>query len=121
MKDSIKRFVEVDQRFLGKIKEFFLVSNARYENSSAQNKAGRSPKRFLQAVKHAASPSDLPPPFNTAFEELRLHCPCEPLSLMMVLKKLDILSGPGLDSFEAEIEHNHLPDLSECRDLRAPA
>lgn len=35
LKDSIKRFVEVDQRFPGKIKEFFFVSNVRYENSNA--------------------------------------------------------------------------------------
>src|SRR5437764_1006914 len=32
LKDSIKRFVEVDQRFPGKIKEFFFVSNSHYEN-----------------------------------------------------------------------------------------
>lgn len=51
LKDSIKRFVEVDQHFPRKIKEFFFVSNARYENSNAQNKVGRSPKKFLQAVK----------------------------------------------------------------------
>ncbi len=121
LKDSIKRFVEVDQRFPGKIKEFFFVSNARYENSNAQNKVGRSPKRFLQAVKHASSPSDLTPPFNTAFEELRLHCHCETISLMTVLKKLDLLSGPGLDSFEAEIAQDHLPAILECRDLSATA
>src|SRR5258708_2682743 len=121
LKDSIKRFVEVDQRFPGKIKEFFFVSNARYENSNAQNKAGRSPKRFLQAVKHASSSSDLTPPFNTAFEELRLHCHCESLSLMTVLKKLDLLSGPGLDSFEAEIAQDHLPAIPQCHALPASA
>src|SRR5258708_3056537 len=31
IKDSIKRFVEVDQRFPEKIKEFFFASNASYE------------------------------------------------------------------------------------------
>lgn len=120
-KDSIKRFVEVDQRFPGKIKEFFFVSNAPYENSNAQNKARRSPERFLQAVKHASSPSDLPSPFNTTFEELRLHCHCEPLSLMTMLKKLDFLPGPGLDSFEAEIAHRQLSKILECRALAATA
>jgi Cap4-like dsDNA endonuclease family protein len=120
VKDSIKRFVEVDQRFPGKIKEFFFVSNAGYENNNAQNRAGRSPKRFLQAVKDASSPSDLTPPFNTAFEELRSHCHCEPLSLMTVLKKLNFLSGPGLDSFEAEIAQDHLSAIPQCRDLSAP-
>ena len=121
LKVSIKRFVEVDQRLPGKIKEFFFVSNARYENSNAQNKAGRSPKRFLQAVQHASSPGDLTPPFNTSFEELRLHCQCDPLSLMMVLKKLDFLSGPGLDSFEAVIAQQHLSAIPGCHALSATA
>ncbi len=117
LKDSIKRFVEVDQRFPGEIKEFFFVSNATYENSNAKNKAGRNPKRFLQIMKQASFPSDLQSPFDATFEELCSHCHCEPLVLMTVLKKLDFLSGPGLDSFEAEIAQDHLPTLPECCDL----
>jgi len=121
LKNSIKRFVEVDQRFPGKIKEFFFVSNAYYENSNAKNKAGRSPKKFLQAVKHAISPNDLISPFNTTFEELCLYCHCESLSLLNVLKKLDFILGPSLDGFEAEIAQNHLPAILECHDLPATA
>jgi len=123
LRDSIKRFVEEDQRFPEKIKEFLFVSNsdAPYEDSDAPNKVGRSPKKFLQAVKHASFPSDLTPPFNTVFEELSLHCHCEPLRLMTVLKKLDFLSGPGLDSFEAEIAQHDLSAILECRALSAKA
>lgn len=121
LKNSIKRFVEVDQRFPEKIKEFFFVSNAHYENSSAKNKAGRSPEKFLQAVKQAISLNDLIPPFNTTFEELRLYCRCESLSLLNVLKKLDFIVGPSLDSFEAEIAQDHLSAIPECYDLSAIA
>ncbi len=121
LKDSIKHFVEVDQRLSGKIKSFFFVSNATYENSNAQNKVGRSPKKLLQAVKHISSPIDLAPPFSTAFEALCLHCHCDPLNLMTVLKKLDFLPGPGLDSFDAEIALNHLSAIRECSSLSAMA
>lgn len=121
IKDSIKRFVEVDLRFPGKIKQFFFVSNAYYEDSKAQDKVGHSPKSFLQAVKRASSPSDLRSPFDIVFEELRTHGQCEPLSLMTVLKKLDFLTGPSLDSFEAVIAQDHLPAIPECHELSATA
>src|SRR5260370_30964729 len=65
--------------------------------------------------KHASAPSDLTSHFNTALEELRLHCQCNRLNLMTVLKKVEILAGLGLDSFEAEIAQDHLPEISECR------
>jgi Cap4 dsDNA endonuclease len=121
LKKSIKRFFELDQRFPGKFKNFFFVSNASYENSNAQDKIERNPIKFLEAIKHATSPDDLTPPFNTALEKLCTYCDCEPLQIIELLKKLDLISGPGLDSFEAEIAQNHLPAIEECVSLSASA
>jgi hypothetical protein len=40
---------------------------------------------------------------------------------MELLKRLDLISGPGLDSFEAEIAQNHLPAIGECGSLSPSA
>jgi hypothetical protein len=106
--------VGLDQQFPGRIHEFYFVSNAGYEKSSARNKIAHSPLRFLTAVRNAATPADLTPPLNETFETLRVYCACSAESLFAVLKKLKLVKGPGLESFEAEITQDHLRQLPAC-------
>ncbi|GCE04252.1 dsDNA nuclease domain-containing protein [Dictyobacter aurantiacus] len=120
-KHSIKRFIELDQEFPGKINGYYFVSNIGPESSSAQRKLGRNPLKLLQAVEKATSPSLLDPPFNESFDVLCQYCQCNPQDLMSVLKKLKLVRGPGLDSFEAEIAQDHLSSLTVCQDLSALA
>ncbi len=119
LKHSIKRFIELNQQFPGKIHRYYFVSNMGPEKSNAQSKLGHNPVKFLKAVEQITSPKALEAPFNLSFEALHQYCQCEPLALISVLKKLNLVKGPGLDSYEAEIAHDHLASLQVCKDLPA--
>ncbi len=115
LRESIRRFVGLEQQFPGRFQEFYFVSNADYEKSHARNKIARSPYHFLKAVRDSTTCADPGRPFDEGFESLRTFCGCDAESLFAVLKKLKLARGPDLDSYEAVIAHQHLSMLPECR------
>lgn len=121
LKDSIKRFVALNERFPGKIYELSFVTNCDFLDSNAQGEMGRSPVKLLNALRDVVSADELLPPFSDAFELLRHHCNCSEASLFAVLKKLRLISGPALTSFDAELTQDHLPHMPECASLSVPA
>jgi len=121
LKHSIKRFVTLDQRFPGRIHELKFVTNCEFQDSDAKDKIGRSPVKLLQAIHNVPTAENLEPPLNHTFESLRAYCDCSAESLFAVLKKVRLVIGPALASFDAELTQNHLPHLPECASLSVPA
>lgn len=114
LKKSIKRFVELDQKFPGKIHNFFFVSNANFSDSVSEKQVGRSPIHFLQEVQAKSSASDIPSAFQDTFDKLCKHCSCSADQLLQTLHKLYLVKGPSLDAYEAEIVQDHLSTLPDC-------
>jgi predicted ATPase/Tfp pilus assembly protein PilF len=122
-RDSIKRFVALNLRFPGRVRVFYFVSNVKYSASQAASRIKKSPIHFLDAVRVATFDNGqawLPVPFQSSFDELREHCQCSSAELVDVLKRLELVEGPGRDSFNDEIAHSHLPTVPGC-ESRAPA
>lgn len=117
LKDSIKRFVVLEERFPGKIHELAFVTNCDFLKSNARETIGRSPVKLLEAVRCVTLVDELPDPFATAFETLRKHCDCSASSLLAVLKKVRLKNGPALTSFDAELTQDHISHLPECASL----
>jgi len=121
LKSSIKHFVMLKNTFGNNIKNFYFVTNSEFLDCSLtiknQKKLSTSPIQFLKAIGEAESEKDIQPPFDETFNDLVKFCECEPQILFSVLKRVDLINGPGRDSFDAEIAHNHLPCISECQRL----
>ena len=124
LKSSIKHFVMLKNTFGDNIKNFYFVTNSEFLDCSLtirdQKKLSKSPIQFLKAICEAETEKDIQPPFDETFNDLVDYCECEPQSLFSVLRRLGLINGPGRDSFDAEIAHDHLPCLSECRHLSPP-
>lgn len=117
LRDSVKKFVQLEKRFPGLVRNFYFASNAEVSNSMAEKKIARSPRHFLHAIRNADSGNGkitLAAPFNESFEALRNHCECTAAELAGTWKKVDFIKGPGRDSFEDEVAHTHLPAISGC-------
>lgn len=120
LRNSLKRFVILDQRFPGKINELHFVTNCEFMNSDAEENIAKSPVKFFKAVRSVESVADLPQPFAESFEVLRKHCDCPADTLLLVLKKVKLIVGPALAGFDAELTQNHLSHLPECTNLPVP-
>jgi hypothetical protein len=114
LRDSIKRFVQLDKRFPGKINTFSFVSNVECLNSHAKEKLVFSPFRLWETIKTVASAAELTIEQKRAFDKLCGHCACPPDDLLAVLRRLKFVKGPGRDSFDSELAHDHLPAIAEC-------
>jgi hypothetical protein len=121
LKKSIKRFVLFFDKYCHCSGDLAFVSNADFLNVGLgvkdRNKLGRSPVAFLSAIDKAATIDKLVEPFNESLEDLRIYCECESEILFQTLKHVRLILGPDRKSFDAEISHNHLPRLDECKSL----
>ncbi len=117
LRDSIKRFVQLERKFPGRVRNFYFVSNSEVSNSTAEKKIARSPEQFLLAIRKTDSGNGkltLVTPFDDSFELLRDHCECSTAELAGTCKKMDFIKGPGRDSFEDEVSHTHIPAIPGC-------
>jgi len=121
LKKSIKRFVELCQKFGEYVEDLKFVSNADYSETSEKNKnetkVRRSPVLFLKHISECDAVGSIRPPFITTFIELKDYCECPEDVLFMVLKKVGLINGPDRNSFDSEIVVTHLPVLKECKAL----
>ena len=104
IKKSIKRFVDLNKAFSDGICSLNFVSNSDYSDPgfdiSDQQKLRRSPIKFLKIIKEKSCVEEIPTPFDITFQELKEYCTCSADDLFLTLKKVDLLLGPGRDSFE---------------------
>ena len=116
---SMKRFVDLDSEFPGKITKFYFVSNAEYSNSDAQRSAHLSPIKLSGTVLEAESKDDLKGSALDGFDALRVSTERDGDALFSVLRRLKLVHGPTERAFEDELCQTHLPTLSQCSGLSA--
>lgn len=76
---SLKRFVQLHAKFIGKINSFHFVSNTNFFDCGYDVKEDRlkkSPVKFLEAIKAAASKDNIAGPFDGVFKKLATDCDC---------------------------------------------
>lgn len=121
LKSSIKHFVGLQNIFGEKIDRYYFVSNCNFLDCSLsikdQKKLANSPIKFLKAIQEAKSEVEIPEPFDKTFSYLLSEYGCEPVELFTFLRKMDLIIGPGRDSFDAEISHTHIPQIPKCEKL----
>lgn len=116
---TVKRFVALDGKFPGGIRRFSFASNQPPLDSNAESRVRKSPAALLRAIHSAQSVKDLGDPFSEVLTELAKKCDAEPPAVYAVLRRMDFVQGPGLDSFEAEVAHDHVSRLPSCVGLPA--
>lgn len=118
IRKSIRRFVELYKRFPDKIGDFYFVSNTDYLNVGLaikdQTKLGKSPIRFFEEIKRVNSEESIGEAFKPFFIDLKNFCNCDSELFLLILKKIRLIKGPGRDSFDAEISHDHISRLKGC-------
>ena len=121
LKKSIKRFTELMLLCELKIHDFVFVSNTDFLNVDPtikdQNRLGKSPIQFFSIIDKVDCEKNIPSPFDGVFMELIGYCGCSQEQLFKTLKKIKLVKGPGRESFDTEIAHDHLPCLEECEHL----
>ncbi len=115
---TLSRFVGLYINFNEKIKNYMIVSNAEFMTCvldiQDQKKLGRSPVRFIEAIKKALDISNITEPFKTTFDALAKKIGCTDDQLYYVLCRVHLVKGPERESFDAIIAHEHLPIIPEC-------
>ena len=117
LRDSLKRFVRLNALFPGAIDAFYFVSNSNVFDSKSERELTKCPLRLRDAVRATNSPPA--DPWSAVFQSLCEHCECDPAAMVEVLAKLDFIVGPGRDSFDAEVAHQHIPTIPHCANLNA--
>jgi hypothetical protein len=116
---SIRRFIELDAAFPGKITAFHFVSNADFSDSEAKLNVHLSPVKLLKAVLESKAPSDLTGAPLKGFNLLRSLVECADAALFSVFQRIKLVHGPTERAFEDEICQTHLPSLDLCEGLSA--
>jgi hypothetical protein len=111
---SIKRFVELDIAFPGKIRSFKFVSNTQFSDSAAQNREHHSPLKLLNSVKSLPRWQDLTGKVKKGFELLKVKTGHLEDELFSVLKRTDLVLGLTDRAFEDELSQRHVSTLPEC-------
>lgn len=111
---AIAKFAVLETRFPGKLRKFHFVSNARIADSGAEGRIGRSPVRLKAAVLDAASASELKPPFDNSLSGLANSAESTVDCIFALLRRLEFVTGPSLDDFEAVLSHTHISGITSC-------
>jgi len=118
---SVGRFADLIQQFGDSIANVLFVSNTNFlkvtEASTDQRRRAKCPRAFLEHVRACNSPEDVALPYSAVFESIIAACACDPVVLMAVFRRMDVILGPSRDSFDAVLSHEHLGALPECQGL----
>jgi hypothetical protein len=120
LRKSIKRFVALRAQFGGRIRRFVFVSNSGMRTQPTESERppqrARDPWTVLRYVREGpsgAQDDDVP----AALDALATDCGCDRAALIDVLHDVRLVPGPSLVGFEAQVAHDHLPQLPECESL----
>ncbi len=116
---ALTKWVELERKFPREITKYRFVSNLLYE--SRKSKLDKSPIELIQAVGTASSANELNENHALMLNALASKVKCDSNILFAVLKKAELVSGPGLDTFASEISHDHLSQLPTCSAMSANA
>lgn len=116
-RNALHKWVELEQEFSDKIVQYHFVSNSPYE--SRKSKLEASPVELIKAVKNASDVTELDKTYTSMLDTTASYVECDSVTLFSVLKKSELVQGPGLESFTSEISHDHLAKLPACSNLSA--
>lgn len=116
---SIGRFVKLKREYPNSFRKFKFVSNAKFSNSGAKANKHLSPVKLLAAVQRASNWDKLENAAKEGFENLRKKITADAEDLFNVLKQLDLVNGPPLESFEDVLAQTHIAKLQECSNFNA--
>ena len=114
--NTVKRFVYLDEQYPDQMREFFFVSNAECSASEAVDRIHLSPVSVLTLLR--SQPYGPYPEYcEKCLNDLATRTECSRASVAAVLKKMGLIVGPTEQSFEAEIQQNHIPHVAGCGHL----
>jgi hypothetical protein len=120
---SVERFVEHDNAFSGKIREFKFVSNCDFSRAESQQRGHLNIVNLLVATKKVKTWSQLPDSAKKGFEvlaeKLNTKTDAERDALFKTLGRVAVVLGPTERGFEDEIAQSHLSQLDLCSHLNA--
>ena len=111
---SVGRCVELDDLFPGQIATFNFVSNALHLDSDHPKQIKKSPLLLKRAVLAAADLASVPAPFLTVLQQMATSLKADVEKIFSVWKRLELVSGPGLDDLDAVVAHDHLGAIPSC-------
>ena len=114
---SLKRFLQLDREFPGKIGRFYFVTNTEFSDSDDKRSVHLSPLKLLHEIGKSSSVASLNENATKGFKKLEELLDCDQDELFSILKRLDLVNGPTEKAFEDEICQSHLPLLAECKGL----
>lgn len=120
IKKSIKRFVNLNEKYGDVIGNMYIVSNTNFLDSNQADKIARCPSRLLEEIKQTTNASEISEPFSSSFNTLKGQCECTDLNLYNTLKKVDLITGPSRQSFESDIAQVHIPTINGCENCTIP-
>lgn len=119
---SIQRFVRLEQKYPGKFRNFYFVSNTRPLNTTDEHKIYQSPSKILSAVSNATGALELVGKEKEGFEYLCKQASLqdgETDTLFNVLKRLIFIDGPDRVTFITALAHEHIPSVDGFTHLTA--
>jgi len=119
--NSIRRFVELDNRFPQAITRFYFVSNTRFSNSNSEKYRHLSPIKLLEAIKSAEDYNDIANEQQEGFDLLAEKTESDETVLFNTLKRLDLIVSLTERAYEDELCQRHISTLPQCRSASAPA
>ena len=114
---SLKRFVELNKRYPGKIRKFYFVSNTNYLDTDSVKNKHLSPIKLITVVDGLSSYGGLKGEALKGFTLISDSIGVEKKELFKVLKQLDFVLGPTERACEVEIAQRHVPNLPDASDL----
>ena len=107
----------MDEKYPGRFRFFYFVSNTEPSKSSAKKKIAFSPLIFLSSIRECSDASQISDPYREAFDNLLIHCECTESRLFDVLGRTKFVLGPSRDNYESVVAHEHVPFFEGCADL----
>jgi len=119
LRDAFGKFAKINEHFRDRMARFHFVSNVECLDTEDREKIRKSPVKLCKAIDLCKKVSDLAEPYAGTVGALAEACASTADGMFHALKKTALVKGPGLDTFETEIAHTHLPTLSHCQSLVA--
>lgn len=113
--NSVKRFLLLESERDGAIRRYIYVGNIGDPRSNYRDDDFAYVTAILQGrIKLGKNKS-----INRSINILAKNCECSRKSLEALLKRTDVVAGPGLNDFTSVIAHEHLAKVKPCEALGA--
>ena len=116
---AIARFVELERKFPNQVSSYRFVSNARFSDSAAKDRAHFSPCKLLNGIHSIGDLSLLTGDERKGFDWLKNEIKGDEALLFSVLRRMELVVGLTDRAFEDELSQRHIPSLAGCESMNA--